>query len=75
MLKSVLGKGPPRFLFWANLFGPETVKQLGSDFVLGAPGWKKERLSDGAILYVVESRYRDWYTSPSLDALRNLSKE
>src|SRR5262245_1597690 len=48
-----LAHDQPRFLFWINVFGPELVQQIGKDFLLKAPGWKKEELDDGGILYVV----------------------
>lgn len=71
----VLVKNQPRLLFWANLFGPDLVQQLGKDFLLRAPGWKKEELDDGGILYVVESKYHEWYANPSKQALRYFQKK
>lgn len=41
------------FIMWANFFGPEYVQKYGKDFLLNAPGWLKEELPDGGVLYVV----------------------
>ncbi len=35
-----LGPSDLRFVFWANVFGPEYVAHLGRDFLLEAPGWQ-----------------------------------
>lgn len=40
-------------LYWANFFSPAYVEKLGQDFLMNAPGWRKERLADGGILYVL----------------------
>ncbi|TAK30235.1 MAG: hypothetical protein EPO21_19615 [Chloroflexota bacterium] len=54
------------YLFWANFFGPPYVERYGRDFLLGAPGWRVEELSDGGILYVL---------SPSFVNLWQVAKE
>lgn len=51
-------------VFWANFFGPAYVEKYGRKFLLGAPGWKKEELDDGGVLYVVTENYYDWWTKP-----------
>ena len=45
------------YLFWANFFGPPYVERYGRDFLLGAPGWRVEELSDGGILYVLSPSF------------------
>lgn len=47
-------------IFWANFFGPDYVKKYGRDYLLNAPGWKKEELSGDSVLYVVGESYSDW---------------
>ncbi len=37
-------------IYWVNFFGPEYVEKYGREFLLNAPGWKKEELSDGGLL-------------------------
>ncbi len=51
----------PRFLFWANFFGPEIVKGVGLDFLKGAPGWSVVDLEDGGLLYVANESYESWW--------------
>lgn len=68
-------QGRPRVLFWANIYGPDLVQQLGKTFLLKAPGWKKDELDDGGILYVVESEYHEWHANPSKEALRYFQKK
>jgi hypothetical protein len=41
------------WLFWANFYGPVAVERWGRDFLLGAPGWKKDELAGGIIEYVL----------------------
>lgn len=40
-------------IYWANFFSPAYVEELGREFLLNAPGWKKEPLDDGGLLYVL----------------------
>jgi len=49
-----------KYIFWANFFGPSYVEQFGRHFLLNAPGWRKEELEDGGILYLVTEKYSDW---------------
>ena len=42
-----------RRILWANFFGPEYVEKYGKEFLLNAPGYKKEQLDDGGISYQV----------------------
>lgn len=44
-------------LLWANFFGEPYVEALGRAFLLNAPGWKTEPLTDGGILYLLSSRF------------------
>lgn len=46
-----------KYTFWANFFGPPYVERYGRDFLLGAPGWRVEELSDGGILYVLSPSF------------------
>jgi hypothetical protein len=48
----LLAGGLP-WLFWANFYGPAAVERWGRDFLLGAPGWKKDELPGGIIEYVL----------------------
>jgi hypothetical protein len=50
-----------KYIFWANFFGPEYVNKYSRAFLLNAPGWRKEELDDGGILYVVGESYFDWW--------------
>ena len=56
-----------RFLFWANIFGPEFVELYGREFLLNAPGWTKEERNDGGILYIATEGLSEWLwkTSPT----------
>lgn len=56
------GNRPPRedllagglpWLFWANFYGPVALERWGREFLLGAPGWKKDELAGGIIEYVL----------------------
>ncbi len=44
-------------LSWANIFGPPYVEKYGKRFLLDAPGFRKEELPDGSILYQVTERF------------------
>jgi hypothetical protein len=48
------------FLNWVNVFGPAYVKEYGKDFLLGAPGFRKEELPGGYILYQVTEGFAPW---------------
>lgn len=52
-------------LGWANYFGPEYVNKYGKDFFMSAPGYKKQELPDGGILYLVS---KDFITTDIKDA-------
>jgi hypothetical protein len=41
------------WLFWANFYGPAAVERWGREFLLGAPGWKKNEIAGGIIEYVL----------------------
>lgn len=58
-----------KHIYWANFFGPAYVKKFGNDFLLGAPGWKKEKLGDGGVLCVVTESYYDWWSKPPKNVL------
>jgi hypothetical protein len=49
-----------RYLFWANIFGPEYVDYLGREFLSEAPGWYLVDLPYGGALYVVSESYLEW---------------
>lgn len=40
-------------IMWATFFGPEYIRKYGREFLLGAPGWKKEELEPEGILYII----------------------
>ena len=46
-----------RKIMWANFYGPEYVRKYGREFLLNAPGWKKEELNDGGIAYIISPSY------------------
>ncbi|MFQ6039871.1 MAG: hypothetical protein ACE5PV_03360 [Candidatus Poribacteria bacterium] len=46
-----------RKLMWANFYGPEYVRKYGREFLLNAPGWRKEELDDGGIAYIISPSY------------------
>lgn len=46
-----------KYILWANFFGPAYVERYGRDFLLGAPGWKVEKLDDGGVLYVISPSF------------------
>jgi hypothetical protein len=54
-------------ILWTNFLGPAYVEKFGHDFLMEAPGWKKERLDDGGILYVVTKSFSEWWTKPPKD--------
>lgn len=49
-------KGIPQ-ISWANIFGPSYVEKYGWRFLLDAPGYRTEALSDGSILYQVTEHF------------------
>ena len=59
----------PRYLFWANFFGPEYVKAVGRDFLKGAPGWASVDLEDGGILHVATESYQAWWENDQPELL------
>ncbi len=40
-------------IMWANFFGSAYVQRYGQEFLLNAPGWLKEELPEGGILYTL----------------------
>lgn len=42
-------------LYWANLFGPAYVSQIGEGKILEAPAWKVKKLDDGGLAYMLAS--------------------
>jgi hypothetical protein len=48
-----------RQMLWANFYGPEYVQKYGREFLLNAPGWRKEELSDGGIAYILSKHCFD----------------
>jgi hypothetical protein len=59
----------PKYLFWANFFGPEYVKAIGRAFLKGAPGWCSVDLEDGGILHVCTESYRAWWENDQPELL------
>jgi hypothetical protein len=53
----------PKYLFWANFFGPERVQAIGREFLLKAPGWSIVDLGDGGLLHVASESYREWWAN------------
>jgi hypothetical protein len=51
------------FINWVNVFGPSYVEKYGRDFLLNAPGFKKEELEGGSILYQVTEGFAPWEAS------------
>lgn len=64
-----------KYMLWANFFGPAYVEKFGRQFLMAAPGWKKEELDDGGILYVVTESYYDWWTKPPTEVLEYFKKQ
>jgi hypothetical protein len=50
----------PPGISWANFYGPAIVDTYGRDFLLEAPGYKTEVLSDGGVFYQVTEHYIQW---------------
>lgn len=67
-MKSI-AKTELRRLFWANFFGKEYVEKFGREFLLNAPGWKKEELEHGGMLYIVTPSYLEWRNNPPNDSI------
>ena len=55
-------------IYWANLFGPSYVKEIGRKKIRSAPAWVIEELGDGGLLYVLSS-------CPGLNHEGHVSKE
>jgi hypothetical protein len=53
-----------RSILWATFWGTSYVEKYGRSFLLAAPGWKREELDDGGILYVATESYFEWWTKP-----------
>jgi hypothetical protein len=68
--EKVVSRSRVRFLFWASIFGPDLVRRIGKEFLLNAPGWKKEEQDDGSVLYVVDEHYSNWHARPSQAAIQ-----
>ena len=60
----VIRKTELRKLFWANFYAREYVQKFGRAFFLGAPGWRKEELCDGGILFVATESFHEWCKAP-----------
>ena len=58
-------------IYWANFFGPEYVAKYGREFLLNAPGWKKEELHDGGVLLQLSPRITETDQGPELQELAN----
>ena len=44
-------KLPSSRLWWINVFGPDYVEAFGREFLLGAPGYRREEVARNCILY------------------------
>lgn len=58
--KKTLRAREVEYVFWANIYGPEYTEKYGRKFFLDAPGWLKEELDDGGVLYVACESFVDW---------------
>lgn len=56
-------------IYWANFFGPEYVAKYGREFLLNAPGWKKEELHDGGVFYQLSPQITETDQGPELQEL------
>ena len=58
------------FLNWINLFGPQYLGKFGKDFLLGAPGYRRELLPGDYVHYQVTEGFAPWdATQPSPTAV------
>jgi hypothetical protein len=64
-----LASPDPKYLFWANFFGPDRVKAMGRDFLKAAPGWVSVDLEDGGILHVATESYQEWWNNDQPELL------
>jgi hypothetical protein len=51
----------PRYLYWANVFGPEFVRAAGPGFFDHLPGWRLVHTPDGGYLYMTLASYWAWW--------------
>lgn len=58
-------------LYWANFFSPSYVEKLGQEFLMNAPGWKKESLPDGGLLYVLSPSLAGTGPKATVTAVQN----
>lgn len=58
-------------IYWANFFSPAYVKKLGRNFLLNAPGWKKELLADGGLLYVLSPSLKGTGSKATVTAVQD----
>jgi hypothetical protein len=63
-----------RFLFWANVFGPKIVKQVGKQFLLDCPG-EVELLEDGGVVLVSSKSFTTWLERPPHKVVKYLVQE
>lgn len=71
LLKVTTSADEVRFLFWANIFGPTIVKQVGKQFLLDCPG-KVELLEDGGVVLVSSKRFTTWLERPPRKVVKYL---
>jgi hypothetical protein len=64
-----------KYLLWANFYGPDYVAQYGRAFLMKAPGFIKEELDNGGILYVVTESYVEWYYNSAPEAVEYFRKK
>jgi hypothetical protein len=65
-----LQKNEIAHVFWANVYGPAYVDRYGKDLFLSAPGWKKQALEDGGVLYVTSESFGQWWRKKPKDVSR-----
>lgn len=44
-------------IYWVNFFGGPYVERYGLDYLMNAPGWKKEILSDGGVMLQLSPKF------------------
>ena len=67
--------GQIRYVFWANILGPDFVAQVGRKFVSAAPAFRIDWCDDGGAVLVATESYQDWYTSPRHELAEYLSQK
>jgi hypothetical protein len=61
-------------IYWANFFGSAYVSKYSKDFLMNAPGWKNEELSDNGVLYVLTPSLVSTGSKPVVEEVRRYFK-